>query len=107
MPLHLASSPRLLPAYSIPGHDFSQFPATFSQLWTGPVGLFFQAAEKVTEEELITPKQPKEQKLTNQFNFSERASQTFNNPLRVEQPLPKPLYLTALHCTQQGRSRPD
>ncbi|XP_032978341.1 dynein axonemal intermediate chain 1 isoform X3 [Rhinolophus ferrumequinum] len=41
-----------------------------------------EAAEKVTEEELITPKQPKEQKLTNQFNFSERASQTFNNPLR-------------------------
>ncbi|XP_077822004.1 dynein axonemal intermediate chain 1 isoform X4 [Macaca mulatta] len=40
------------------------------------------AAEKVTEEELMTPKQPKERKLTNQFNFSERASQTFNNPLR-------------------------
>nr|KAF6331628.1 dynein axonemal intermediate chain 1 [Pipistrellus kuhlii] len=30
----------------------------------------------------MTPKQPKESKLTNQFNFSERASQTFNNPLR-------------------------
>ncbi|KAF6123944.1 dynein axonemal intermediate chain 1 [Phyllostomus discolor] len=29
----------------------------------------------------MTPK-PKERKLTNQFNFSERASQTFNNPLR-------------------------
>ncbi|KAM5258219.1 dynein axonemal intermediate chain 1 isoform 4-T4 [Hipposideros larvatus] len=41
-----------------------------------------EAAEKVTEEELITPKQPEEQKLTNQFTFSERASQTFNNPLR-------------------------
>ncbi|XP_045051237.1 dynein axonemal intermediate chain 1 isoform X3 [Desmodus rotundus] len=40
------------------------------------------AVEKVTEEELMTPKQPKERKLTNQFNFSERASQTFNNPLR-------------------------
>ncbi|XP_058301465.1 dynein axonemal intermediate chain 1 isoform X1 [Hylobates moloch] len=40
------------------------------------------AAEKVTEEELMTPKQPQERKLTNQFNFSERASQTFNNPLR-------------------------
>lgn len=25
----------------------------------------------------------REQKLTNQFNFSERASQTLNNPLRV------------------------
>ncbi|XP_019590067.2 dynein axonemal intermediate chain 1 isoform X4 [Rhinolophus sinicus] len=43
-----------------------------------------EAAEKVTEEELITPKQPKERKLTNQFNFSERASQTFNNPLRSD-----------------------
>ncbi|XP_063553022.1 dynein axonemal intermediate chain 1 isoform X6 [Gorilla gorilla gorilla] len=40
------------------------------------------AAEKVTEEELMTPKQPKERKLTNQFNFSERASQTYNNPVR-------------------------
>ncbi|XP_027820086.1 dynein axonemal intermediate chain 1 isoform X4 [Ovis aries] len=41
-----------------------------------------EASEKVTEEELMTPKQPKERKLTNKFNFSERASQTFNNPLR-------------------------
>ncbi|XP_039731621.1 dynein axonemal intermediate chain 1 [Pteropus medius] len=41
-----------------------------------------EAAEKVTEEELMAPKQPRERKLTNQFNFSERASQTFNNPLR-------------------------
>nr|XP_023483262.1 dynein intermediate chain 1, axonemal isoform X7 [Equus caballus] len=41
----------------------------------------FKAAEKVAEE-LMTPKQPKERKLTNKFNFSERASQTFNNPLR-------------------------
>ncbi|XP_003829847.3 dynein axonemal intermediate chain 1 isoform X2 [Pan paniscus] len=40
------------------------------------------AGEKVTEEELMTPKQPKERKLTNQFNFSERASQTYNNPVR-------------------------
>ncbi|XP_049752184.1 dynein axonemal intermediate chain 1 isoform X6 [Elephas maximus indicus] len=40
-----------------------------------------EAAEKVAEE-LMTPMQPKERKLTNQFNFSERASQTFNNPLR-------------------------
>ncbi|KAM8961714.1 dynein axonemal intermediate chain 1 [Pelodytes ibericus] len=31
-------------------------------------------------EEISRPK--KEQKLTNQFNYSERASQTFNNPLR-------------------------
>ncbi|XP_022281234.1 dynein intermediate chain 1, axonemal isoform X48 [Canis lupus familiaris] len=41
-----------------------------------------EVAEKVTEEELMTPKQPKERKLTNKFNFSERASQTLNNPLR-------------------------
>ncbi|XP_035294257.1 dynein intermediate chain 1, axonemal isoform X2, partial [Cricetulus griseus] len=41
-----------------------------------------EATEKVIEEELLAPVQPKERKLTNQFNFSERASQTFNNPLR-------------------------
>lgn len=41
-----------------------------------------ETTEKVIEEELMTPVQPKERKLTNQFNFSERASQTFNNPLR-------------------------
>ncbi|XP_055435718.1 dynein axonemal intermediate chain 1-like [Bubalus kerabau] len=41
-----------------------------------------EASDKVAEEELMTPKQPKERKLTNKFNFSERASQTFNNPLR-------------------------
>ncbi|XP_045418902.1 dynein axonemal intermediate chain 1 isoform X3 [Lemur catta] len=39
------------------------------------------AAERVTEE-LITPVQPKERMLTNKFNFSERASQTFNHRLR-------------------------
>lgn len=66
----------------------SQFSTTFSQLSPDPLDLYFQAAEKVTEEELMTPKQPKERKLTNQFNFSERASQTFNNPLRVEQSPP-------------------
>ncbi|XP_055474620.1 dynein axonemal intermediate chain 1 isoform X2 [Psammomys obesus] len=38
--------------------------------------------EKVIEEELMAPMQPRERKLTNQFNFSERASQTFNNRLR-------------------------
>lgn len=65
------------------------------------MGLFFQAAEKVTEEELMTPKQPKERKLTNQFNFSERASQTLNNPLRVEQPHPSPF--TSQLCTVHGR----
>lgn len=41
-----------------------------------------ETTEKVIEEELMAPVQPKERKLTNQFNFSERASQTFNNPLR-------------------------
>ena len=72
----------------------------FSQLSPGPVGLFFssQASDKVAEEELMTPKQPKERKLTNKFNFSERASQTFNNPLRVKQPPTQPLCLEAPHC---------
>lgn len=53
------------------------------QLSPGPPDLSFQTTEKVIEEELMAPVQPKERKLTNQFNFSERASQTFNNPLRV------------------------
>ncbi|XP_044534053.1 dynein axonemal intermediate chain 1 [Gracilinanus agilis] len=45
-----------------------------------------QAAEGEAEgEETITPRKPKERKLTNQFNFSERASQTFNNPLRARE----------------------
>lgn len=39
------------------------------------------------EEEGEKPKKPttggKAKKLTNQFNFSERASQTYNNPSRV------------------------
>ncbi|XP_042311259.1 dynein axonemal intermediate chain 1 isoform X2 [Sceloporus undulatus] len=34
------------------------------------------------EEEQIRPRPAQERKLTNQFNFSERASQTFNNPVR-------------------------
>ena len=64
------------------------------------MGLFFssQASDKVAEEELMTPKQPKERKLTNKFNFSERASQTFNNPLRVKQPPTQSLCLEAPHC---------
>ncbi|XP_021108637.1 dynein intermediate chain 1, axonemal isoform X2 [Heterocephalus glaber] len=41
-----------------------------------------EVAEKVAEEELMTHKQPKDRKLTNQFNFSDRASQTLNHPLR-------------------------
>lgn len=37
------------------------------------------------EEEKTKPKAPggKAKKLTNQFNFSDRASQTYNNPCRV------------------------
>ncbi|XP_043933769.1 dynein axonemal intermediate chain 1 [Protopterus annectens] len=41
-----------------------------------------KGAETTEEEEGGAPKCKKEQKLTNQFNFSERASQTFNNPVR-------------------------
>ncbi|XP_072462325.1 dynein axonemal intermediate chain 1 isoform X2 [Notamacropus eugenii] len=51
----------------------------------GDVPTAEEAAEgeaEVEAEEIITPKKPKERKLTNQFNFNERASQTFNNPLR-------------------------
>lgn len=76
--------------HPILGYDFSPFPVTYHLLTAESwfCGSFLQAAEKVTEEELMAPKQPRERKLTNQFNFSERASQTFNNPLRVEQPPP-------------------
>ena len=49
----------------------------------------------------MTPKQPKERKLTNKFNFSERASQTFNNPLRVKQPPPSPFALK-VHTVHSG-----
>lgn len=81
----------------------SQFPATFcSWLSPEPVGLSLttpcQASEKVIEEELMAPKQPKEAKLTNQFNFSERASQTFNNPLRVQPPPQPPLSHNSALC---------
>ncbi|XP_072270091.1 dynein axonemal intermediate chain 1 [Pyxicephalus adspersus] len=41
-----------------------------------------QAGEEWTEGEEMPSRNKKERKLTNQFNFSERASQTFNNPLR-------------------------
>ncbi|XP_019373608.1 PREDICTED: dynein intermediate chain 1, axonemal isoform X1 [Gavialis gangeticus] len=43
-----------------------------------------EAAETIepVEAEEPSPQPAKEQKLTNQFNFCERASQTFNNPLR-------------------------
>nr|XP_060617128.1 dynein axonemal intermediate chain 1 [Anolis sagrei ordinatus] len=41
-----------------------------------------QAAAPEEEEERIRPRPVGERKLTNQFNFSERASQTYNNPVR-------------------------
>ncbi|XP_008118797.1 dynein axonemal intermediate chain 1 isoform X2 [Anolis carolinensis] len=41
-----------------------------------------QAAAPEEEEEQIRPRPVQERKLTNQFNFSERASQTFNNTVR-------------------------
>ena len=56
----------------------------------------------MAEEESMTPKQPKEQKLTNKFNFSERASQTFNNPLRVEQPPTLSPFLSQFHTVHSG-----
>uniref|UniRef100_A0A803SYV5 Dynein axonemal intermediate chain 1 n=1 Tax=Anolis carolinensis TaxID=28377 RepID=A0A803SYV5_ANOCA len=45
------------------------------------------AAAPEEEEEQIRPRPVQERKLTNQFNFSERASQTFNNTVRVGVPL--------------------
>ncbi|XP_054979979.1 dynein axonemal intermediate chain 1 isoform X2 [Sorex araneus] len=41
-----------------------------------------EVTEAIIEEELLTPRQPLERKLTNKFNFSERASQTFNSQMR-------------------------
>ena len=35
------------------------------------------------KEETVEASPPKKEALRNQFNFSERASQTFNNPYRV------------------------
>ncbi|KAM9102070.1 dynein axonemal intermediate chain 1 isoform 2-T2 [Sarcophilus harrisii] len=42
------------------------------------------AEAEIEEEDIFVPRKPRERKLTNKFNFSERASQTFNNPLRWE-----------------------
>ena len=39
--------------------------------------------EKADEEGGAAPAAAATKKITNQFNFSERASQTYNNPLRV------------------------
>lgn len=80
--------------------DFTPSPPTVKP-W--PPDLSFQTTEKVIEEELMAPVQPKERKLTNQFNFSERASQTFNNRLRVV-----PTFTLKLHVSQwQGGHRPE
>uniref|UniRef100_A0A803TB13 Dynein axonemal intermediate chain 1 n=1 Tax=Anolis carolinensis TaxID=28377 RepID=A0A803TB13_ANOCA len=51
------------------------------------VFFLLQAAAPEEEEEQIRPRPVQERKLTNQFNFSERASQTFNNTVRVGVPL--------------------
>lgn len=49
------------------------------------IALFLKAEQEGEKrDEEGTPAPPKsDQKLTNQFNFSERASQTYNNPYRV------------------------
>lgn len=39
--------------------------------------------EEDGEKEEVVEAAPKKESLRNQFNFSERASQTFNNPYRV------------------------
>ena len=39
--------------------------------------------EEERPDSMASKTDPREPKLTNQFNFSERASQTLNNPLRV------------------------
>ena len=44
--------------------------------------MLFQG-EKADEEGGAAPAAAATKKITNQFNFSERASQTYNNPLRV------------------------
>ena len=43
----------------------------------------FQGKDEAREEGGSPTPAPKDKKLTNQFNFSERASQTYNNPYRV------------------------
>lgn len=42
-----------------------------------------EAGEEDRPDSVASKTDKKEPKLTNQFNFSERASQTLNNPLRV------------------------
>lgn len=41
------------------------------------------APEEPEESQEVRPRPAQERKLTNQFNFSERGSQTYNNPVRV------------------------
>ncbi|KAM4710524.1 LOW QUALITY PROTEIN: dynein axonemal intermediate chain 1 [Discoglossus pictus] len=57
-----------------------------------------EATEEATEAEEAVPKPRKERKLTNKFNYSERASQTFNNPVRERssqtEPPPRETFLS-------------
>lgn len=46
-----------------------------------------EAGEEDRPDSVASKIDKKEPKLTNQFNFSERASQTLNNPLRVGKPI--------------------
>ncbi|XP_066471926.1 dynein axonemal intermediate chain 1 isoform X1 [Tiliqua scincoides] len=41
-----------------------------------------KSVEQVEEQEEVRPRPAQERKLTNQFNYSERASQTYKNPVR-------------------------
>lgn len=48
-----------------------------------PVEEVEEAGEEDRPDSVASKTDKKEPKVTNQFNFSERASQTLNNPLRV------------------------
>ena len=62
--------------------------------------LFFSIQTEVKEAEKpeATTAPQTEKKLTNQFNFCERASQTYNNPYRVK------FVLSILYCLETGPS---
>jgi dynein intermediate chain 1 len=49
-----------------------------------------QAAAAAGDDDDEKGGKPKEKKITNQFNFSERASQTFNNPARERSTMTEP-----------------
>ena len=55
-----------------------------------------QETEEGEKEEATEAAPPKKEALRNQFNFSERASQTFNNPYRVRQTKTNLRYLCVL-----------